>query len=197
MRASSISGLSKESELEILCALAQGMPTGAKVVEIGSWLGRSTVAIYDALPHDARLWAVDTFAGDDDIRDLFGDIDSADIRAQFDRNTAGCERLEVLQADSVEGSSHFAAGSLDWVYIDADHSYRSVIADIRAWGPKLKPGGLISGHDYGRAGVADAVRTLFPAPSVEVTASIWQSRSRPGRQIVAGARVGLRRLLRG
>jgi predicted O-methyltransferase YrrM len=197
MRASSIPGLTKESELEILHALAQGMTADAKVVEVGSWLGRSTVAIHDGLPEGARLWAVDTFAGDDDVRATFGDVDSGDIRAQFDRNTAGCEGLEVIQASSIDASASFDAESLDWVFIDADHSYASVLADIRAWGPKLRRGGLISGHDYGRAGVTDAVRMLFPASSVDVSASIWQSRIPPRRQVVAGARVALRRLIRG
>lgn len=34
------------------------------------------------------------------------------------------------------------------VYIDADHNYEPVKADIRAWLPKVKPGGWITGHDY-------------------------------------------------
>jgi predicted O-methyltransferase YrrM len=37
---------------------------------------------------------------------------------------------------------------LDFVFIDADHSYEGCKADIEAWFPKVKPGGLLSGHDY-------------------------------------------------
>ena len=38
----------------------------------------------------------------------------------------------------------------DFVFLDGDHSEHSVHADLRAWWKKLKPGGLLSGHDYGR-----------------------------------------------
>lgn len=37
---------------------------------------------------------------------------------------------------------------LDWVYIDADHTYSSVLQDLYLWSPKVKKGGFIMGHDY-------------------------------------------------
>ena len=42
-------------------------------------------------------------------------------------------------------------GTLDFVFIDADHSYEGAKQDIAAWYPKVKKGGWIGGHDYGRA----------------------------------------------
>jgi hypothetical protein len=39
-------------------------------------------------------------------------------------------------------------GWADFVFIDAGHSYRAVQSDIRAWEPKVKPGGWFGGHDY-------------------------------------------------
>jgi len=52
-----------------------------------------------------------------------------------------------------------ADGSLDFAFIDANHSYEGASADAAAWFPKVKPGGWLCGHDYGnpRWGVQRAV----------------------------------------
>ena len=51
--------------------------------------------------------------------------------------------------------------SIDFVYIDADHEYESVRKDIAAWHPKIRRGGIISGHDYSSSGVYKAVNERF------------------------------------
>ncbi len=183
-RALAVEGLTKVSELALLERLARGMPAGAAVVEIGSFRGRSTLAIAAGLAESggARLVAVDTFAGDPGWAER---DEPADARATFDRNTAGIPFLEVVQDESVAAAARFEDASLDWIFIDALHDYASVVADIRAWAPKLRPGGLLSGHDWGRAGVTDAVLVFFPLERVEVEHSIWMTRAeprlRPGR----------------
>jgi hypothetical protein len=58
------------------------------------------------------------------------------------------KRYLILNGDSVKMADQVKDGSLDFVFIDADHSYQGCLADIKAWAPKVKPGGLISGHDY-------------------------------------------------
>jgi predicted O-methyltransferase YrrM len=57
-------------------------------------------------------------------------------------------RNEIVISNSVEASKKFADGSLDFVYIDADHTYDGCMADIVAWYPKVRSGGLVAGHDY-------------------------------------------------
>lgn len=57
-------------------------------------------------------------------------------------------RVLIIRHDSVTAAAGFMDSSLDFVFIDADHSYEGVKADIEAWLPKLRPGGLLSGHDY-------------------------------------------------
>ena len=193
-RSRAIEGYTKESELEILRRLAASMPAEAVVVEVGSFRGRSTVAIAEGLERvdRPRLIAVDTFAGDpawDEIAEV------SEARRQFDRNTEGIAFLEVIQAESVRAAEGIADASVDWVFIDALHDYRSVRDDIRAWAPKVKRGGLISGHDYGRAGVTDAVLAVFD--DVDVEQSIWTTRSRPRLKPHRLVRMYARRLLRG
>lgn len=54
----------------------------------------------------------------------------------------------AVRQTSVEASKLFEDESLDFVYIDANHSYESVLEDLSVWVPKVKPGGIVSGHDY-------------------------------------------------
>ena len=62
--------------------------------------------------------------------------------------TANPGRATVVRKPSADASREFADDSLDFVFIDADHSYRAVKSDIESWWPKMKPGGLLAGHDY-------------------------------------------------
>lgn len=66
---------------------------------------------------------------------------------------ASLGRLDLLslppRGDTVaEVAGEFPDHSLDWVYIDAMHDYENVRADLFAFAPKVKPGGLIFGHDF-------------------------------------------------
>ncbi len=61
--------------------------------------------------------------------------------------------------------------SLDFVFIDGDHSYEGVSKDIQLWLPKIKPGGFLSGHDYFHPklpGVKKAVDEVFKSVKLDV-----------------------------
>jgi len=64
------------------------------------------------------------------------------------KSFAKAEEVNIIRAESLEAAKQFKDGQLDWVYIDADHSYEAVKADIEAWFPKVRIGGLVSGDDY-------------------------------------------------
>ncbi|RFP17521.1 class I SAM-dependent methyltransferase [Duganella sp. BJB488] len=65
-------------------------------------------------------------------------------------------RSRILRAYSVQASQGFPNASIDCVYLDGNHAYQSVMADLANWYPKMRPGGLMCGHDY-VDGVGDAV----------------------------------------
>jgi len=57
-------------------------------------------------------------------------------------------RINFLQMTSTEAVNHISDNSLDYIFIDGDHSYQAVLDDCRAYWSKVKPGGIFSGHDW-------------------------------------------------
>lgn len=74
-------------------------------------------------------------------------------------------RFRIIKTDSISASESFEDNSLDFVFIDGDHTYEGALKDIESWYPKVKNGGFISGHDYDgperHFGVKDAVDDFF------------------------------------
>ena len=57
-------------------------------------------------------------------------------------------RRTVLQKESTLAAAGVADGTLDFVFIDGSHLYGAVLADLEAWAPKVRPGGVVGGHDW-------------------------------------------------
>ena len=79
-----------------------------------------------------------------------------------------------IRKTSLDAAELYTDSSLDFVFIDAAHDYKNVRADILAWKEKVKPGGILSGHDYPCADVQRAVHELLV--SVEVIGQCWYIR---------------------
>jgi hypothetical protein len=84
-------------------------------------------------------------------------------------------RSEIWRMTSLEAAVLIPDGSLDFAYIDARHDYESVLEDLGAWFPKVKPGGILAGHDYADIefgknvfGVKSAVDEFFEARGIPV-----------------------------
>lgn len=74
-----------------------------------------------------------------------------------------------IRKPSVEGSKEFEDNSLDFVYIDGDHGFDYVMQDLIVWSRKVRPGGIVAGHDYYRfrgAGVVNAVDAYTTAHQI-------------------------------
>jgi len=113
------------------------------VVEVGSRDGRTAAHLLRYCPRIAALHAVDR-AAPDPARDRL----------------RGLPRARFVHGDSAGSAAGFADGSVDLVFVDADHAEAAVARDLAAWAPKLRPGGILCGHDYGarrHPGVARAV----------------------------------------
>lgn len=77
--------------------------------------------------------------------DLWGD---EAIYHAAQKNLSDTNKFKLFRADSLTLAQFIPDESLDFVYIDANHHYFEVRADIDAWLPKVRKGGIIAGHDY-------------------------------------------------
>ena len=88
------------------------------------------------------------------------------------------ECYTLVRTTSVEAAKLFEDGSQDFVFIDGAHDYKSVVEDIKAWYPKVRKGGILSGHDYyqgksGGMGVIQAVDEFVKEKGVELQTTEW------------------------
>jgi cephalosporin hydroxylase len=149
--------------------------SGGVFVEVGSWLGRSAAyfadQVFEKSPWDITLHCVDTWEGSEEHQ-LY--VAQHDVYAEFCENVDGWIRggyIVPVRKPSVEAAKDYEDESLVGVFIDASHEYEDVLADIRAWWPKVKQGGYFGGHDINWPGVARAVQESFPG--VQPLGSSW------------------------
>lgn len=136
-------------------ARAESLPHGAVVVEVGAFLGRSLIFLARTameLRKDLRLFAVDTFAGSPSDPAVLAAVEAhgGSLRAAFDRNLRAsgvAGRVTVLETTSVRAARAFPDRGVDLVFLDGDHGEDGVTADLVAWLPKVRAGGVIAGHD--------------------------------------------------
>ena len=139
-------GFLSPNEEGVLRQLASGRRL---VVELGCHTGPMSKLILESMPVDGHLWCIDTFCnttGGDELEKL---EPHEQVRRLLDR-LKFFEECYTIIAGRCEQQIQFIDGSLDMVFLDAAHDYESVKRDIQQWYPKLKSGGLISGHDYER-----------------------------------------------
>lgn len=137
--------------------------------EIGVFRGATTYQLMQSCPK-LKLYAVDKWEYIDPDHPQAWEIGLAgkDLESVFRRFMLRVHRyknrLIVIRGDSVDSASGFEDGSLDFVFIDADHRYEAALGDIKAWTPKVREGGIISGHDYNHSrfpGVIKAAHECF------------------------------------
>lgn len=143
-----------------------------KFAEIGVWKSGTCKRILRNVSTIDEYWAIDPW-----------EIELAQSRTEKKRTTEKwfqmhrhcCElmmyfpQLKVVKLTSELASTIFPDGYFDMVYIDANHSFEHVHADIGYWLPKIREGGIISGHDYGgrKRGVKKAVDMWFGEEEID------------------------------
>jgi FkbM family methyltransferase len=120
-----------------------------KGVELGTFKGGYSRNIVSNWP--GKLYMVDVWRplSIEEYDDASNHQNHIDAYSEAMSEIKGYEdRAFMLRMKGVYASELFEDNSLDFVYIDANHTYEGVKEDIKYWYPKVKPGGLLLGHDY-------------------------------------------------
>lgn len=143
------------------------VPHGGSIVEVGCWKGKSLSFLLVEAKLSGKaitIHGVDHFKGSADKPSMVEEAGETDLFDECTKNVrrAGYPHWQLIRKPSLVAADDFADGSLDFVFIDGAHNFTSVRDDIRAWLPKVKPGGVLAGHDYDEPGVVDAVALCLP-----------------------------------
>lgn len=143
----------------------QGFNTGA---EIGVERGLYAEVLCKANP-DLYLTCVDAWQAYRGYREHVSQDKLDGFYAETrDRLKHYC--VNVLRMWSAEAAANVANESLDFCYLDSNHTFAYVVADLAAWVPKVRSGGIVAGHDYGRSSVGhvkEAVDAWVSAYKIE------------------------------
>ena len=170
------------------------------IVEVGTWLGQSAAFLAVELINNGNsdniiFDCVDTWEGSSEHLNKDGKIEfdwvdvdqlgnitfeenyvmtSDELYDKFLSNIEPVRHIiNPIKMKSVDAAKLYDDGSLDLVFIDAGHEFDHVVADIKAWLPKVRPYGFIAGHDYSWDDeVKRAVHSIFPTISME-TEGCW------------------------
>lgn len=130
--------------------------------EVGVMRGYYSSVLLRTIPN-LNLLSVDTWGG------IYSQYYALALKALSDFPGS-----TILAGLSVDVARLLPDRWLDFVYLDAGHDYESVALDLRAWAPKVRAGGIISGHDYyifkhsGNDGVIRAVDEYVAANGREL-----------------------------
>ncbi len=140
----SIDGYFWNGDVKAYRAMVAQVPDGGRIAELGCYKGRSLCSIVaECKRRGIKVFGVDTWHY------------AEDAWVEFIENVEKCGVVaRGMDADVVSyrmtsfaASLQFKDASLDLVMVDTPHDYKTILADLKAWTPKVKHGGIICGHD--------------------------------------------------
>jgi glycosyltransferase involved in cell wall biosynthesis/predicted O-methyltransferase YrrM len=161
-----VEGWLSDDQAERLFVAGRSVTAGGRIVEIGSYRGRSTIVLAGAAADDVEVVAIDPHAGNDRGPQ---EIEGYDREAEQDYRTfhdnlarAGVDdRVRHVRQPSQDALAE-VSGDVDVLYVDGAHRYGPASDDIRRWGARVRPGGTMLIHDsFSSIGVTLAIGRLL------------------------------------
>jgi hypothetical protein len=166
-----VEGWMSDGQARRLWELGSAVPGGGRIVEIGSFRGRSAIVLALASGGSCEVVAIDPHAGNDrGPQEIVGSLDEGEAdNAAFVANLSGAgvlERVRHVRQPSQEALGA-VSGEIDLLYVDGAHRFGPASDDIARWGARVRPGGTMLVHDsFSSIGVTLALmRLLFAGGS--------------------------------
>jgi SAM-dependent methyltransferase len=144
-----VEGWLTEAQAARLDRCARAVPAGGRIVEIGSFRGRSTIVLARAAPASAEVVAVDPHLGSDRgpqeiaAQPELGEQDTQIFRANLERHGV-LERVTHVRMLSSEAP---LPDAIDLLYVDGAHRFGPARGDLVRWGTRVRDGGTMLVHD--------------------------------------------------
>lgn len=159
--------------------IVKWMPDGGTFVEVGAYWGQSfSYAVVEGINSGKKI----DFVAVDAWPDAWPSPEGWPMIEKFKHEMAPLEgHYRMIQSGSAAAAEKFADRSVDFVFIDADHKHERVKDDISAWLPKIRPGGIIAGHDYNHPhdGCVQAVNEAFGPAVIPIPSDDFHETERP------------------
>jgi hypothetical protein len=167
----------ESSELNNMCDFIKSNGNiVTNIVEIGAFQGESTTIFSKNFPN-SNIFAVDFWINNYDDREVnINSYNMIDVENNFNILTKYYPNIIKIKMLSSEFSNIISDNSIDFIYIDGDHSYNGVNSDIMSWKNKIKPNGFIGGHDYNEKQAGTVVRAVsenFPNSKIDIFGPSW------------------------
>lgn len=159
-----VQGWMTKDQARRLWTRARELAPGSRIVEIGSFRGRSMIVLATAAPPETEVVAIDPHGGNDrGPQEIEGwEAEAEQDYHVFHKNLADAgvdHRVRHLREWS-DRALDLVEGDVDLLYIDGAHRWRPARDDIRHWGDRVAPGGVMLIHDsFSSIGVTGALVT--------------------------------------
>lgn len=157
---------------ELYSEIVKQAKSNSHFVEVGTWKGMS--AVYMAVEiinsgKNIKFDCIDTWEYIKEQKDIEESLYNGLYEIFLKNIEPVKDIITPIRGISWECANKYENNSLDFIFIDAGHDYESVKKDINSWYPKLKKGGIISGHDYNQptCGVKKAVDEFINGNIIE------------------------------
>jgi hypothetical protein len=152
------------SHRDLYRMMVQKAKTESHFIEVGAWKGRSAAYMCVEIANSGKniqFDVVDTWNGTKGEHENDPDIKMGTLYDRFLKNMEPVRSyFTPIRLPSIVAANLYNDATLDFVFLDADHSYDAIKSDIISWLPKIKPGGLLAGHDECIGDVRKALHNL-------------------------------------